>query len=84
MTLAADPVTGSGLLPLREPVIDRLPRPVSVRALMPLRAVLRAPQDPVDHLTVITPSAAALRIHARQQQFQPFPLLIAYLVASPQ
>jgi hypothetical protein len=66
-----DPGPGPVLFPLREPVIDRLPGPVTVRDLMPLRTVFGTPQDPVDHLPVITLPATTLRIHTQQQRLQP-------------
>jgi hypothetical protein len=48
---------------------------------MPLRTVLRTPQDPVDHLTVITPPTTAPREHARQQYLEAFPLQISQITS---
>jgi hypothetical protein len=48
---------------------------------MPLRTVLSPPQDPVDHLPVITPPAATLRVHARQQRLKPLPVLISQITS---
>jgi hypothetical protein len=48
---------------------------------MPLRTVLDPPQDPVDHLPVIPPPPAPLRIHTRQQRREPLPLLISQITS---
>jgi hypothetical protein len=79
LTLAPGP--GAVLLPHGEPVITRLERPVPLRDLTPLRAVLGPPQDPVDHLPVITPPATTLRDRARRQRLQPSPLLISQITS---
>jgi transposase InsO family protein len=50
LQLLLDPRPGPVLFPLREPVVPRLPRPVPLRNLMPLRTVFRTPQDAVDDL----------------------------------
>jgi hypothetical protein len=48
---------------------------------MPLRTVLRTPQDPVDHLPMITPPPTTLRVHTRQQRLQAFPLTISQITS---
>jgi hypothetical protein len=48
---------------------------------MPLRAVVDTPQNPVDHLPVITPPAATLQRRAGQQRLQPRPLLISQITS---
>jgi hypothetical protein len=48
---------------------------------LPLGSVLDPPQDPVDHLPVITPPPATLRQRAGQQRLQPRPLLITQIAS---
>jgi hypothetical protein len=68
-----DPGPGAVLLPAGESVVAGLRRPVALRDLVPLRTVVDPPQNPVDHLPVITPPAPTLRVHARQQRLQAVP-----------
>jgi hypothetical protein len=76
-----DPGPGAVGLPLGEAVVTGLVWPVPVRDLMPLRAVADPPQNPVDHLPVITPPSTTLRNHARQQRLEPSPLNISQITS---
>jgi hypothetical protein len=76
-----DPGPGPVLFPPREPVVAGLAWSVTFRNLVPLRAVLDPPQDPIDHLPVIAPPATTLRLHAGQQRLQSSPLVIAEIAS---
>src|SRR3954470_2908246 len=54
--------------------------PVAGRNTPPWRPGPGPPQDPVDHLPVIVPTAAAARRPVRQQRLQPDPLRISQIV----
>src|SRR3954451_10255468 len=54
--------------------------PVAGRHIPPWRPGPGPPQDPVDHLPVIVPPAAAARRPVRQQRLQPDPLRISQIV----
>ena len=79
LQLLLDLRPGAVLFPPGEPVVAGFAWPVTIRDLLPLRAVRDSPQDPVDHLPVITPPATTLRPHARKQRFQPCPFLISQI-----
>src|SRR3954451_14815970 len=54
--------------------------PVAGRNIPPWRPGPGSPQDPVDHLPVIVPTAAAARRPVRQQRLQPDPLRISQIM----
>ncbi len=54
--------------------------PVAERNVPPWRPSPGPPQDPVDHLPVIIPTASAARRPVRQERLQPSPLRISQIV----
>jgi len=76
-----DPGPGTVLLPARKPVVAGFRRPVPLGDLIPLGAVVDTPQNPVEHLPVITPPPTTLRRHGRQQRLQTHPVLISQITS---
>ena len=76
-----DPCPGAIGFPAGEPVVAGFRRSVAFRDLIPLRAIVDPPQDPIDHLPVITPPPTTLEHHGRQQRLQPLPLLISQITS---
>jgi hypothetical protein len=62
--------------PAFQPIVAGALGPIAGGQVFPLGASAQDPQDPVDHLAVIAPLAAALPLGARQQGGDPFPFLI--------
>src|SRR3954451_12908672 len=62
------------------PPVQGSEAPLAGRNIPPWRPGPGPPQDPVDHLPVIVPTAAAARRPVRQQRLQPDPLRISQIV----
>ena len=70
-----DLVPGPIRSPPAQPLVARFPRPVALRQVPPRRPSAQFPQDPVDHLPVITPPAPRT-ISWRQRRLDRRPRLI--------
>ena len=68
-------------LPPREPLVDRLPRTITIRKISPRSPGPQAPQHPVDHLPVVPPGPPPAIQH-RQQRSYPLPRRIRQLTTT--